>query len=182
MMASFPRCRARLATRCAAARLRHRHATSLTHTINRAAIIVDDIRSSFAVSSLNVFGKRDARITVLKINTLHACTLSSETKIGKSDTVRGRNCAIVQILSGTLGAADDFSSSRLGSGLDLNLSVGQDLCIDSFTAREASPGDGLLPAHRLGRLGMVREHHHALAALARHGHSLPRNYVVSHID
>jgi len=70
MMASLPRCRARLASRWAAARLRHRHATSLTHTINRVAVIRTATPSVARAAFPTVFGNRDANIATLKINML----------------------------------------------------------------------------------------------------------------
>jgi hypothetical protein len=82
MMASFPRCRARLATRWAAAKLRHRHATSLTQTMNRVAVMLRT-PSSVALSPLHVFGNRDAKMAMIKINTLDIYSLRGRTKIGQ---------------------------------------------------------------------------------------------------
>jgi hypothetical protein len=82
MMASFPRCRARLATRWAAAKLRHRHATSLTQTMNRVAVMLRT-PSSVALSPLHVFGNRDAKMAMIKINMLEVHSLRRRTKIGQ---------------------------------------------------------------------------------------------------
>lgn len=84
-------------------------------------------------------------------------------------------------LPAALLASDNFSRSWGCPRLDLGLPVRQNSCVDSFPARQASPRDRLLTAHRVRRFGMVREHHHALAARTGHGYSLPREYVVSHI-
>ena len=70
MMASFPRCRARLATRWAAARLRHRHATSLTQTMKRAAVMPTGTLSAVLTSVSHVIGNRDANLATIKINML----------------------------------------------------------------------------------------------------------------
>ena len=83
MIASFPRCRARLATRWAAARLRHRHATSLTQTMNRVAVMLTRTPFSVALSSLHVFGNRDAKMAMIKINMLDVYSLWWRTKIGQ---------------------------------------------------------------------------------------------------
>ena len=70
MMASLPRWRARLATRWAAARLRHRQATSLTQTMNREAIMLTGALCTLAISSRTTFGNRDANFAIIKINML----------------------------------------------------------------------------------------------------------------
>ena len=70
MMASFPRCRARLATRWAAARLRHRQATSLTQTMKRVAVMPTGTLSAVLTLLSNVIGNRDANIATININML----------------------------------------------------------------------------------------------------------------